>query len=162
KIRQTHLSLLSLLGTRHAGYRRHERSRDHNADWAAGPAPIGTRSGSRTVPHHRTLPLLPNNTCNRGALLTGLGQPVAACPKPDPPPGFDPAGELCCTNASDSRPEGRDYARRRPITSTFTGARPENPIARAAAGIRSMMRPRTNGPRSLIRTTIDRPLCLLV
>jgi peptidoglycan hydrolase-like protein with peptidoglycan-binding domain len=45
---------------------------------------------------------------------------------------------------------------------TSTGARPLKPSARAAAGVRSMMRPRTNGPRSLIRTVTLRPLRLLV
>lgn len=34
---------------------------------------------------------------------------------------------------------------------------PENPSSRAAAGVTSMTRPRPNGPRSLIRTTTDRP-----
>ena len=34
--------------------------------------------------------------------------------------------------------------------------------ARAAAGVRSIMRQRTNGPRSLIRTVTLRPLRLLV
>jgi hypothetical protein len=42
---------------------------------------------------------------------------------------------------------------RRSMTSSVTGARPEKPNARAAAGVTSMTRPRTNGPRSLIRTT---------
>ena len=46
----------------------------------------------------------------------------------------------------------------RSMTSTVTGARPEKPNARAAAGITSMIRPGTNGPRSLIRTTTERPL----
>ena len=41
---------------------------------------------------------------------------------------------------------------------TFTGARPEKPKARARAGVRSITRPRTNGPRSLIRTVTLRPL----
>ena len=45
------------------------------------------------------------------------------------------------------------------MTSIVTGARPEKPNARAAAGITSMIRPGTNGPRSLIRTTTARPLC---
>ena len=36
--------------------------------------------------------------------------------------------------------------------------RPEKPIARAAAGVISITRPRTKGPRSLIRTTIERPV----
>jgi hypothetical protein len=39
-----------------------------------------------------------------------------------------------------------------------TGVRPLTPIARAAAGLKSMIRPRTNGPRSLMRTTTARPL----
>src|SRR5215204_4572026 len=42
-----------------------------------------------------------------------------------------------------------------------TSAVPLTPSARAALFDRSMTRPRTNGPRSLIRTTTDRPLCLL-
>ena len=44
------------------------------------------------------------------------------------------------------------------MTSIVTGASPEKPNARAAAGITSMIRPGTNGPRSLIRTTTARPL----
>src|ERR1041384_2826252 len=40
-------------------------------------------------------------------------------------------------------------------TARLTGARPDIPIARAPAGVRSITRPRTNGPRSLIRTTTD-------
>jgi hypothetical protein len=48
--------------------------------------------------------------------------------------------------------------RRNPVASlsTVTGASPEKPSARAPAGVRSMMRPRTNGPRSLIVTQIER------
>ena len=42
--------------------------------------------------------------------------------------------------------------------STVTGASPEMPSAWAAAGVTSMMRPRTNGPRSLMVTTTERPL----
>ena len=42
-------------------------------------------------------------------------------------------------------------------TVILTGARPDNPIARAPAGVRSMMRPRINGPRSEIRTTTCLP-----
>ena len=45
---------------------------------------------------------------------------------------------------------------------SVTGASPENPSARAAAGERSMTRPRTNGPRSVMRTVTERPLLLLV
>ena len=44
----------------------------------------------------------------------------------------------------------------------MTGASPEKPSARAAAGVTSITRPRTNGPRSLIRTTTEWPLRLLV
>src|SRR5450759_3245273 len=44
---------------------------------------------------------------------------------------------------------------RRPMTSSVTDAKPEKPNARAAAGVTSMTRPRTNGPRSLIRTTTE-------
>jgi hypothetical protein len=46
--------------------------------------------------------------------------------------------------------------------SIFTGARLEKPKARAPAGVRSITRPRTNGPRSLIRTVMLRPLRRLV
>jgi hypothetical protein len=46
--------------------------------------------------------------------------------------------------------------------SSVTGARPENPRARAPAGVRSMTRPRMKGPRSLMRTTTLLPLRLLV
>src|SRR6188768_2968272 len=45
---------------------------------------------------------------------------------------------------------------------TSTGARPLKPSACAAAGVSSIMRPRTNGPRSLIRTVTLRPFRLLV
>lgn len=51
--------------------------------------------------------------------------------------------------------------RRRPRhywRSIVTGASPDMPIARAAAGVTSMIRPLTNGPRSLIVTTTERPL----
>ena len=43
-----------------------------------------------------------------------------------------------------------------------TGARPEKPKTRAPAGVTSITRPRTNGPRSLIRTVTLRPLRRLV
>jgi hypothetical protein len=46
-----------------------------------------------------------------------------------------------------------DYSR-----STVTGASPDIPSRCAAAGVTSMMRPRTNGPRSLTVTTTERPL----
>ena len=46
--------------------------------------------------------------------------------------------------------------------STVTEARPEKPSVRAAAGVTSMMRPRTKGPRSLTVTTTERPLLRLV
>ena len=52
----------------------------------------------------------------------------------------------------------RDRDQLPPATVNDTGARPLTPIARAAAGLKSMTRPRTNGPRSLIRTTTERPL----
>lgn len=45
---------------------------------------------------------------------------------------------------------------------TRTRATPPMPIARAAPVLRSMQRPFTNGPRSLIRTVTDRPLARLV
>src|ERR1035437_7684179 len=43
-------------------------------------------------------------------------------------------------------------------TVSLTGVSPENPSARAAAGVTSITLPRINGPRSLIRTTTERPL----
>src|SRR5437868_694550 len=43
-----------------------------------------------------------------------------------------------------------------------TGASPDMPSARAAAGVRSITRPRTKGPRSLMVTTTERPLLRLV
>jgi hypothetical protein len=46
-----------------------------------------------------------------------------------------------------------DYSR-----SIVTGARSDIPSACAVAGVTSMIRPRTNGPRSLIVTTTERPL----
>jgi hypothetical protein len=46
--------------------------------------------------------------------------------------------------------------------STVTGASPEKPSAFAPAGVTSIMRPRTKGPRSLTVTTTDRPLLRLV
>jgi hypothetical protein len=51
----------------------------------------------------------------------------------------------------------RSYSR-----STVTGASPKKPSARAAAGVMSIMRPRTKGPRSLTVTKTDRPLLRLV
>jgi hypothetical protein len=45
---------------------------------------------------------------------------------------------------------------------SFTFVRPENPRARAAAGVTSITRPRVNGPRSLIRTTVERPFWVFV
>jgi hypothetical protein len=50
----------------------------------------------------------------------------------------------------------------RPTTTSLTRVSPEKPSARAVAGIRSMMRPRVNGPRSLIRTTTDFPFARFV
>jgi len=47
-------------------------------------------------------------------------------------------------------------------TFRLTFASPENPRARAAAGVTSMIRPRVKGPRSLIVTITERPLLLLV
>jgi hypothetical protein len=46
--------------------------------------------------------------------------------------------------------------------SSDTFARPDIPRARAAAGVRSITRPRTNGPRSFMRTKAARPFSLLV
>ena len=43
-------------------------------------------------------------------------------------------------------------------TVSDTIANPSIPSASAAAGLRSITRPWTNGPRSLIRTAADRPL----
>ena len=48
------------------------------------------------------------------------------------------------------------------ITSKLTRARPENPSLPAAAGVRTMTRPRVNGPRSLMRTITVWPLPRLV
>ena len=39
---------------------------------------------------------------------------------------------------------------------------PDNPIARAPAGVKSIIRPRIKGPRSLMRTTTDRPVRIFV
>jgi hypothetical protein len=39
-----------------------------------------------------------------------------------------------------------------------TGDTPLTPMACAAAGLKSITRPRTNGPRSLMRTTTERPV----
>lgn len=44
----------------------------------------------------------------------------------------------------------------------MTFVSPENPSARAPAGVRSMIRPRMNGPRSLIVTTTVFPLLRFV
>jgi hypothetical protein len=52
---------------------------------------------------------------------------------------------------------GYDQTRRLLIVSD-TGARPSTPRTRAAPGLRSITRPRTYGPRSLIRTVAERPL----
>jgi hypothetical protein len=59
---------------------------------------------------------------------------------PDKPRGNRPA----CTRDGLAAPDSV-Y-----ILAMVTGARPENPSARAAAGVKSITRPRTNGPRSLI------------
>src|SRR6266849_3553172 len=55
---------------------------------------------------------------------------------------------------------GCSQVRRRPTVSD-TGARPSTPRTRAAPGLRSITRPRTYGPRSLMRTVAERPLRLL-
>jgi hypothetical protein len=47
-------------------------------------------------------------------------------------------------------------------TLRLTCVSPENPRARAAAGVTSIPRPRTKGPRSLIVTTTERRLFLFV
>jgi len=47
-------------------------------------------------------------------------------------------------------------------TATWTRASPENPIAFAPTGVRSMMRPLMYGPRSLMRTITDWPLPMFV
>src|SRR5262249_26662253 len=57
-----------------------------------------------------------------------------------------------------SRAIGRCYL----TTESATDATPENPNWWAAAGVTSMIRPCTNGPRSLIRATTERPLLRLV
>ena len=46
---------------------------------------------------------------------------------------------------------------RRYWRSIVTGATPDMPSCRAAAGVTSMIRPLTKGPRSLIVTTTERP-----
>src|SRR6266446_671599 len=48
------------------------------------------------------------------------------------------------------------------LISSVTRAMPLNPRARAPAGVRSIIRPRTNGPRSFILTTTELPLLMLV
>src|SRR5262245_3662349 len=50
----------------------------------------------------------------------------------------------------------------RSVTSSLTGASPLKPSARAPAGVTSITRPATNGPRSVIVTTTDCPLLVLV
>ena len=47
-------------------------------------------------------------------------------------------------------------------TVRLTGATPENPSWLAPAAVRSITRPGTNGPRSLMRTVIERPLFVCV
>src|SRR5215831_16749417 len=47
-------------------------------------------------------------------------------------------------------------------TLRLTGTTPEKPSARAAAGVTSITRPPTKGPRSLIVTSTELPLFLLV
>jgi len=49
-----------------------------------------------------------------------------------------------------------------PMTEIWTGANPERPIARAPAGVRSIIRPGTKGPRSEMRTMTFLPFFLLV
>src|SRR5215470_17164227 len=48
------------------------------------------------------------------------------------------------------------------MMSRLTAARPEKPSARAPAGVRSIIRPRTKGPRSVIVTITDFPVLRLV
>jgi hypothetical protein len=72
--------------------------------------------------------------------IVGCGQPF---------PGLSPPGRGGECSLTYSR-------------STVTGASPENPSACAAAGVTSMMRPRTKGPRSLTVTTTEWPLLRLV
>src|SRR5207245_648812 len=58
----------------------------------------------------------------------------------------------------------RSYSPALPVSPgvTVTCASPENPRTLAAAGLTSIIRPRTKGPRSLTVTTTKRPLLLLV
>ena len=56
----------------------------------------------------------------------------------------------------------RSTIQRRQLVLNDTWASPPTPMAFAAAGLRSITRPFTNGPRSLIRTITDRPVWRLV
>ena len=47
-------------------------------------------------------------------------------------------------------------------TVSVTGASPEKPSACAPAGVKSMTRPLMKGPRSLMRTTTERPVARCV
>src|SRR5262249_47978830 len=69
------------------------------------------------------------------------------------------SGRRGCTPVTVA-PAPREWTRRQFFfsTATDTGASPLKPSSFAAAGVMSMMRPRTNGPRSLMRTTTVRPL----
>ena len=67
-------------------------------------------------------------------------------------------GQRCWVHKTAKHPRACRYS----PTFRLTCASPENPRARAAAGVTSMIRPRVKGPRSLIVTITERPLLLLV
>ena len=66
------------------------------------------------------------------------------------------------TQAGQRNPGTVQRLSRKLTTSRETLANPSTPSARAAAGVRSMMRPSTNGPRWLIRTSVFCPVRLFV
>lgn len=94
----------------------------------------------------------------RGATLPLSSSLIKKAGGRSPPPSH-------CADAL--RPTGEGYRREPPSivpqvlpsTVSVTGASPDIPSACAAAGVMSITRPRTKGPRSLMRTTTERPVC---
>jgi len=86
----------------------------------------------------------------------GLGEQMLTTPRLFDPdcPGEKQHNEVAIDRAVLSQSQG--------LISSVTRAMPLNPRARAPPGVRSIIRPRTNGPRSFILTTTELPLLMLV
>ena len=76
---------------------------------------------------------------------------------PESSPFVGRCGEGLRATVRDGEDSIADLPQILPTTASVTGARPEKPSIWAAAGVTSMTRPRMNGPRSLMRTTTERP-----